>query len=59
MSFFNTRMRRTVNSTEKSVVESGKEYILKIILFLFSDIVIMSLILQNTKVQGILVCIKQ
>jgi len=58
MSFFNTRMRRTVNSTEKSVVELGKEYILKMILFLLSDIVIMSLIFQNTKGQEILVCIK-
>jgi len=41
------------------VVELGKKYILKIILFLFSDIVIMSLIFQNTKGQEILVCIKQ
>jgi len=37
-----------VDSREKSVVELGKECILKIILFLFSDIVIMSLISQNT-----------
>jgi len=59
MLFFNTRMRRTVNSTEKSVVELGKEYILKMILFLLSDIVILSLIFQNTKVEEILVCIKQ
>jgi hypothetical protein len=42
MPFFNTSMRRTVNSTEKSVVELGKEYSLKMILFLLSDIVIMS-----------------
>jgi len=57
MSFFNTRMRRTVNSTEKSVVELGKEYILKMILL--SDIVIMSLIFLNTKGQEILICLKQ
>jgi len=59
MSFFNKRMRRTVNSTEKFVVELGKEYILKMILFLLSDIFIMSLIFQNTKGQEILVCVKQ
>jgi len=50
-------MRRTVNSTEKSVVELGKEYILKMILL--SDIVIMSLIFLNTKGQEILICLKQ
>jgi hypothetical protein len=37
-------MRRTVSNAEKSVVELGKEYILKMILFLFSDVVIVSLI---------------